>query len=119
MKVLFLVALGLSGILSAACASPTLPSRDATIVVALLKKLDAPPRIAAVEEIMGPRDSDIGSGAYVLLFRMSDDSVITVSSVDGKTASRITHTRVGSAAETIFSGGKTPNQSSQPTPRRG
>lgn len=48
-----------------------LPSRDASIVVPLLKKLDPPPRIAVVEEILGRRDQDVGSGVFILTFRLS------------------------------------------------
>ncbi len=98
-----------------AVAASTLPSRDADAVLPLLKKLPAPPKIAAVEEILGHRDRDIGSGIYVLIFRLSDDSTITLGSLDGKVALWIRRSTAGREAEAIFDATKRPDKAPEPT----
>lgn len=102
MKHLVFVILVSSLIVSMTRGASALPSRDASIVVPLLKKLDPPPRIAVVEEILGRRDQDVGSGVFILTFRLSDDSLIMVGSTDGKVVSWIKRTKSGNPLEVIF-----------------
>jgi uncharacterized protein YecT (DUF1311 family) len=77
-------------------------SRDASVIIPLLKQLPPSPSILKIESILGGNDEDVGSGVFILKFRLRGGSTILVGSQDGKVAAWIIHASANGEKETIF-----------------
>jgi hypothetical protein len=57
---------------------PTLPSRKVAIVLPLLKQISGKDAYPQIEKILGKPDRDIGSGVYVYVFGLDDDTTLII-----------------------------------------
>lgn len=87
-----------------------LPSRDPSIVLPLLKSISKDPGIDDIKKILGNYDKDVGSGVYMLIYRLDDGSSLSVWGGSLKKLSSITLMRAGRENVDIYKSEKKPNE---------
>ena len=60
-----------------------LPTRNHKIVLPIIKTLKNGDSISEVEKVLGKPDADIGSGIFILIYKLDDGTSISVGSADG------------------------------------
>jgi len=82
-----------------------LPSRDPAVVLPLLRSFKSNPRIEDIEKILGHWDKDVGSGVYILIYRLDDgSSIATGGTADLKHLPGITLKKDGQQYEVLYDG---------------
>jgi len=61
---------------------PTLPSRNAAVVLPLLRQFTKADPYSKIETILGKPDTEEGSGIYINGFRLDDSTIVTVGTTD-------------------------------------
>ena len=102
-----------------AVGAPKLPSREAAIVVPLLRGLPDKADMSTVEAILGHHDREAGSGRCIFAYTLEDGSEIVVNTGDCKHLGWISWSQKDKKAQLLFEAKQTPNQSTQPPPAPG